>query len=70
MFDRFARATGNQAGGSGLGLAIARAVAESRGGTVTLERPASGRGAKFVVRIPALPPAARYTPAQGVRSTA
>ncbi len=68
MFDRFARAAGNEAGGSGLGLAIVRAVAESHGGTVALERPASGRGAGFVVRIPALPPAARHGRAEGVRS--
>jgi two-component system, OmpR family, sensor kinase len=70
MFDRFARAAGKEAGGSGLGLAIVRAVAESHGGTVALERPASGRGAGFVVRIPALPPAARHGRAEGVRSVA
>ena len=42
-------------GGSGLGLAIVRAVAEAHGGTVALEPPPNGRGARFVVRLPALP---------------
>jgi len=37
-------------------LAIVRAVAVSHGGTVTLEpaRTASGRGTRFVIRIPAV----------------
>ncbi len=61
VFDRFERAVGNETQGSGLGLAIVRAVVESHGGTVALERPASGRGAKFVVRIPSLPPATPRT---------
>ena len=52
VFDRFVR--GPQAGsrGSGLGLAIVRAVAESHGGTVTLEQPDAGSGARFVIKIP------------------
>ncbi|MGO9959192.1 MAG: ATP-binding protein, partial [Solirubrobacteraceae bacterium] len=45
--------------GSGLGLAIVREVAESHGGTVMLERPASGHGARFVVRLRPVPPPAR-----------
>ncbi|MDQ6816024.1 MAG: HAMP domain-containing histidine kinase [Actinomycetota bacterium] len=48
VFERFVR-SGH---GSGLGLAIVRAVAESHGGTVSLERPASGRGARLVIRLP------------------
>ncbi|HEV3053709.1 MAG TPA: HAMP domain-containing sensor histidine kinase [Solirubrobacteraceae bacterium] len=63
LFDRFVRG-GNDGGppthrGSGLGLAIVRAVAESHGGTVSLEPPVSpgGTGTRFVIRIPAEPAA-------------
>ncbi|MGI8922338.1 MAG: HAMP domain-containing sensor histidine kinase [Solirubrobacteraceae bacterium] len=52
VFERFVRGGGERAGSSGLGLAIVRAVADSHGGEVALEHPASGRGARFVVRIP------------------
>ena len=56
VFDRFVRgAPGTR--GSGLGLAIVRAVAESHGGTVTLERPETGPGARFVIAIPRDPTA-------------
>jgi len=41
--------------GTGLGLAIARAVAESCGGTLTLET-SSARGAQVTMRFPAAPP--------------
>ena len=44
--------------GSGLGLAIVRAVAESHGGSVALEQPETGAGARFVIRIPRDPTAA------------
>jgi two-component system OmpR family sensor kinase len=59
IFERFVRGGGDRAGSSGLGLAIVAAVAESHGGTVALERPASGRGARFVVRMPAAEPTGR-----------
>jgi len=55
LFERFVRGEGDRGGSSGLGLAIVRAVAESHGGTVVLEEPASGRGASFVVRLPLAP---------------
>ena len=42
VFDRFVRGAGTGTRGSGLGLAIVRAVAESHGGTVALEHPATG----------------------------
>jgi len=52
LFERFVRGGGDGGRGSGLGLAIVRAVAESHGGTVSLERPEGGTGARFVIRIP------------------
>ena len=53
VFERFFRGSGEHSGSSGLGLSIVRAVADSHGGTVRLEEPLDGRGARFVVRIPA-----------------
>ncbi len=53
VFERFYRGSGEHSGSSGLGLSIVRAVATSHGGTVTLEEPLDGRGARFVVRMPA-----------------
>jgi signal transduction histidine kinase len=52
VFERFFRGAGDRSGSSGLGLAIGRAVAEAHGGTVVLEEPLDGRGARFVVRLP------------------
>jgi two-component system, OmpR family, sensor kinase len=52
IFERFVRGGRDGGRGSGLGLAIVRAVAESHSGTVTLERPASGTGTRFVIRLP------------------
>jgi two-component system, OmpR family, sensor kinase len=67
VFDRFVRGTHTRGRGSGLGLAIVRAVAESHGGTVTLERPAGGAGARFVITIPRRPTAAQPEPAISAR---
>jgi two-component system, OmpR family, sensor kinase len=53
VFERFYRGSGEHSGSSGLGLSIVRAVAESHQGSVRLEEPLDGRGARFVVRIPA-----------------
>jgi two-component system, OmpR family, sensor kinase len=53
VFERFYRGAGDRSGSSGLGLSIVRAVAESHKGSVTLEEPLDGRGARFVVRLPA-----------------
>ena len=60
LFERFVRGAGDRGGSFGLGLAIVRAVAESHGGSVTLEQTHPGAdapGARFVVTLPALPPA-------------
>jgi two-component system OmpR family sensor kinase len=56
LFERFVRGAGDRGGSFGLGLAIVRAVAESHGGSVTLEsthRKDVRDGARFVVRLPA-----------------
>jgi two-component system, OmpR family, sensor kinase len=53
VFERFFRGAGDRSGSSGLGLSIVRAVAGSHSGTVSLEKPLDGRGARFVVRFPA-----------------
>jgi two-component system, OmpR family, sensor kinase len=70
LFERFVRGAGDRGGSFGLGLAIVRAVAESHGGSVTLEpthptrgdndgrggaTPDVGGGARFVVRLPLAP---------------
>ncbi len=68
LFERFVRGRGERGGSSGLGLSIVRAVSRSHGGDVTLAPPGPGRGARFVVRLPAAatavrsPDAAHQTP--------
>ena len=52
VFERFVRGAGTGTRGSGLGLAIVRAVAESHGGSVSLDEPATGTGTRFVIKIP------------------
>ena len=54
VFERFFRGSSDRGGSSGLGLSIVRAVTESHHGTVGLVPPLDGRGARFVVRLPAL----------------
>jgi two-component system, OmpR family, sensor histidine kinase MprB len=55
LFDRFYRgATARGRPGSGLGLAIVRQVAESHGGSVSVESPEDG-GACFVLSLPGSP---------------
>ncbi len=50
IFERFYTTDGDREG-TGLGLAIVRAVAESHGGTVTVEARVGG-GARFVLTLP------------------
>jgi two-component system OmpR family sensor kinase len=58
LFERFVRGAGDRGGSFGLGLAIVKAVAESHGGSVTLESvdrahgPEGRVGARFVVQLP------------------
>ena len=70
IFERFVRGEGDRGGSSGLGLAIVRSVAESHGGTVTLEEPAPGQGASFVVRLPLAPTGAGDDAAPAATPTA
>jgi len=56
VFERFYRIDGARSrdrGGSGIGLTIARAIAEAHGGTLRAESAGPGRGARFVLTIPA-----------------
>ncbi len=56
VFERFVRGGRDGGRGSGLGLAIVRAVAQSHDGSVVMQRPESGTGTRFVIRIPASGP--------------
>jgi signal transduction histidine kinase len=51
VFERFYRGSSDRGGSSGLGLSIVRAVVESHHGSVRIEPPLDGRGARFVVRL-------------------
>ncbi len=57
LFERFVRGAGDRGGSFGLGLAIVRAVAETHGGSVSIEptgeREGAPYGARFIVRLPA-----------------
>ncbi|HEV7937764.1 MAG TPA: HAMP domain-containing sensor histidine kinase [Solirubrobacteraceae bacterium] len=55
LFERFVRGAGDRGGSFGLGLAIVRAVAESHGGSVSVEQTHPGAecpGARFIVTLP------------------
>ena len=68
IFERFYRGSSDHGGSSGLGLSIVRAVAESHLGSVQLEPPLDGRGARFVVRLPAHEPVSAPAPAASGRA--
>jgi two-component system CitB family sensor kinase len=42
----------SESGSRGVGLALVRRTVERRGGTITLDEPEAGRGARFQVRLP------------------
>jgi signal transduction histidine kinase len=65
LFERFVRGAGDRGGSFGLGLAIVKAVAETHGGSVTLEPPRDGTGARFVVRLPTAGAGGERTAAAG-----
>ncbi len=61
VFDRFRQAdssTTRRHGGLGLGLAIVRHLVELHGGSVRAQSAGEGKGARFVVRLPIVAPAA------------
>jgi two-component system heavy metal sensor histidine kinase CusS len=54
IFTPFWRGSNEESGapGAGLGLAIAREIARGHEGDIVVDKPASGRGARFVLRVP------------------
>lgn len=61
VFDRFRQAesaTTRKHGGLGIGLSIVRHIVELHGGTVAAQSSGAGKGAEFIVTLPALEPAA------------
>ncbi len=64
VFDLFVqgpRTIARSEGGLGLGLALVKNLVALHGGTVSVKSDGVGRGSEFVVRVPALPAAARPT---------
>jgi PAS domain S-box-containing protein len=55
VFDNFRQADSRSRGGLGLGLAIARQVVELHGGTIHASSDGANQGARFIVRLPAVP---------------
>jgi signal transduction histidine kinase len=59
IFERFeGRSSGERRRGAGLGLSVVKSFVELHGGSVHVEN-AQGRGARFVLRLPAMPHAGR-----------
>ncbi|HEY9631603.1 MAG TPA: ATP-binding protein [Coleofasciculaceae cyanobacterium] len=57
VFEHFRQedgATTRKFGGLGLGLAIARQIVELHGGTIAVNSPGEGKGATFIVQLPAM----------------
>jgi two-component system NtrC family sensor kinase len=53
--------------GTGLGLSVSRAIARDHGGDLVVETPQPGRGASFLLRLPARQPEAGQVPALSSR---
>jgi signal transduction histidine kinase/CheY-like chemotaxis protein len=53
IFDAFEQADGTRSSGLGLGLAICRALVHLHGGTITAVSEGTGRGASFIISLPA-----------------
>ena len=77
VFDRFRQEDGSisrRHGGLGLGLAIVRHLVELHAGSVDAQSAGEGRGAKFIVRLPAreanLLPRTAEAPSNGIVSAA
>src|SRR5262249_36735906 len=58
MFTQVARSRGQSQGGLGIGLTLARSLVHLHGGTIEARSEGLGKGSEFVVRLPALEPAA------------
>ena len=73
VFERFKQADSSTTrvhSGVGLGLAIARHLVELHGGTIQAQSPGSGRGATFIVELPAMPEATSVMPLRGATTAA
>jgi PAS domain S-box-containing protein len=56
LFTQGPRSLDRAEGGLGMGLTLVRRIVELHGGTVAAKSGGLGRGAEFVIRLPALPP--------------
>jgi signal transduction histidine kinase len=70
MFNQADRSLERTAGGLGVGLALSRRLVELHGGSIEARSGGDGRGAEFVVRIPALGADAGPASGAGGRSAA
>jgi signal transduction histidine kinase len=61
-FERLARERDSAAAGAGIGLAVVRDLVDRMAGSCSIEAGAGGRGARFVVAVPAAAPEKPATP--------